>query len=114
MGINPRQYLMLIPAQPPTVRHLEGPWDQVRIFLIGCAGTDGRCRFANQGRQLFDEKNFGQAVRAGQRVHCLHACLTSERACESRCCWLRRIKQLCLPDDLSPHLTVLSSLGLDE
>lgn len=80
MGIDPGQYLMLIPAEPPAVRHLEWPGDQMRILSIGGAGANRRRRLADQRGQLLNEKDLRQATGVGHGVHGLHACLTSDNA----------------------------------
>ena len=60
IGLNPLQNFMLVPAEPPAVRQLEWPWDQVGVLTIGRARADCVCCLSEQRRQLLDEKYFGQ------------------------------------------------------
>ena len=39
---------MLVPAEPPAVRQLEWPWDQVGVLTIGRARADRVCGLSEQ------------------------------------------------------------------
>lgn len=77
-GLDPGEYVGLVPAKAAAVWKFERSRDQVGIFSVGCARPDRCFCFANERGQLFDKQNLWQVVRVNDGL-------------TGRLCWSARV-----------------------